>query len=169
VTIAAAREIAKALPPFVTVVGLFVDADPQTVRGVLREVPLQLMQFHGDEAPDWCAQFGVPYIKAVRMAPETDLLQYAARYRDAKGLLLDTFAFGLPGGTGTVFDWRTVPSQLPLPIVLAGGLTADNVGQAIRTVQPWGVDVSSGVEREKGVKDAEKIAAFIRGARNAAV
>jgi phosphoribosylanthranilate isomerase len=157
------------VPPFVSVVGLFVDADAQTVQRVRREVPLSLLQFHGDEAPDWCSQFGMPYINAVRMAPGVDLLQFAARYRVAKGLLLDTFTSGVPGGTGAVFDWRVVPRQLPLPIVLAGGLTADNVGQAIRAVQPWAVDVSSGVEREKGVKDADKIAAFIRGARDADV
>jgi len=164
-----AREIAERMPPFITIVGLFVNPDPQTVQAVLREVPLQLLQFHGDESPELCAQFRLPYIKAIRMAPGTDLLQYAARYREAKALLLDTFADGLYGGSGHAFDWKTIPRDLPLPVVLAGGLTAHNVGEAIRTARPWAVDVSSGVEREKGVKDPEQMAAFIRGARDADV
>ena len=164
-----AREIAERMPPFITIVGLFVNPDPQTVQAVLRDVPLQLLQFHGDEPPDLCAQFGLPYIKAVRMASGTDLLQYAARYRSAKALLVDAFADGLYGGSGQAFDWRTIPRDLPLPVVLAGGLTAGNVGEAIRTARPWAVDVSSGVEREKGIKDPDQMAAFIRGARDADV
>jgi phosphoribosylanthranilate isomerase len=169
VTVPAARAIAQAMPPFVVLVGLFVDADLHTIRSVLREVPLHLLQFHGDESPEFCAQVGMPYIKAVRMAPGVDLLQYAARYADAKGLLLDSFAPGIPGGTGTVFNWNAVPPNLTLPVVLAGGLTVANVAEAIRKVRPWAVDVSSGVEQEKGVKDPAKIAAFIRGARDADV
>jgi len=169
VSIERAREIAQRMPPFITIVGLFVNADPQTVHAVLREVPLQLLQFHGDESPELCAQFGLPYIKAVRMVQGTDLLQYAARYRGAKALLLDAFADGLYGGSGQAFDWRIVPRELPLPVVLAGGLTVSNVGEAIRTARPWAVDVSSGVEREKGVKDPDQMAAFIRGARDADV
>jgi len=169
VSIERAREIARRMPPFITIVGLFVNADPQTVHAVLREVPLQLLQFHGDEAPELCAQFGLPYIKAVRVVQGTDLLQYAARYRGAKALLLDAFADGVYGGSGQSFDWRSIPRELPLPVVLAGGLTVSNVGEAIRTTRPWAVDVSSGVEREKGVKDADQIAAFIRGARDADV
>ena len=169
IAIERARQIAEGMPPFITIVGLFVNPNPQTVQAVLREVPLQLLQFHGDEAPDLCAQFGLPYIKAVRMAAGTDLLQYAARYRRAKALLVDAFADGLYGGSGRAFDWRTIPRELPLPVVLAGGLTVGNVGEAIRTARPWAVDVSSGVEREKGIKDPDKMAAFIRGARDADV
>ena len=166
---ARAREIAKALPPFVTVVGLFVDQPPEDVSRVLREVPLNLLQFHGAEAPEVCADFGVPYIKGVRVAPVADLLQCAAVYRSAKALLLDAFDESAHGGTGRSFDWGLIPRELPLPVVLAGGLTAANVGDAIRAVRPWAVDVSSGVEREKGIKDAAKIAAFMRGVRDADV
>jgi phosphoribosylanthranilate isomerase len=161
-----AREIVRHLPPFVTPVGLFVDASADAVRAVLDSVPLQLLQFHGEEAPDYCGQFPLPYIKAVRVTAGVDLLQYADRYRSAKGLLLDAFVEGRHGGTGRAFDWELIPSSLPLAIVLAGGLTVDNVVEAIQRVRPWAVDVSSGVEREKGIKDAAKIAAFIRGARH---
>ena len=164
-----AREIVRNLPPFVTAVGLFVDAPADAVRAVLDAVPLQLLQFHGAEPPEYCRQFPLPYIKAVRVTAGMDLLQYAGRYRAAKGLLLDAFVEGSHGGTGRAFDWGLIPSSLPLPIVLAGGLTADNVTEAIQRVRPWAVDVSSGVEREKGIKDAAKIAAFIRGARHADV
>jgi phosphoribosylanthranilate isomerase len=165
-----AREVVERLPPFVTAVGLFVDPQPYDVLRVLREVPLSLLQFHGDEAPELCARFGVPYIKGCGMAAGTDLLQYAAVYRSAKALLLDTFVEGARGGgTGRSFDWGLIPRDLPLPVVLAGGLTPANVGEAIRTVRPWAVDVSSGVEREKGIKDAAKIAAFMRGVRDADV
>jgi len=169
VTLERAREIVQRLPPFVTAVALFVNPDPETVHAVLREVDVQLLQFHGDEPPQFCGQFDTAYIKAVRMAPGTDLLQYAARYQGAKALLLDAFNNSVYGGSGHVFDWRTVPRALPLPLVLAGGLTVQNVAQAVRTVRPWAVDVSSGVEREKGIKDPDQIAAFIRGARDADV
>jgi phosphoribosylanthranilate isomerase len=164
-----AASIVRALPPFVTTVALFVDAEPEAVRAVLRAVPVHLLQFHGTEAPEYCAAFDRPYLKAVRVRPGVDLLQYAARHAAAKGLLLDAFTDGVHGGTGQSFDWSLIPTHLPLPIVLAGGLTPDNVGEAIRRVRPWAVDVSSGVEREKGVKDAAKIAAFIRGVRDADV
>jgi phosphoribosylanthranilate isomerase len=169
VAVERAREIVTSLPPFVTVVGLFVDAPADQVRAVLDAVPLQLLQFHGAEPPDYCGQFPLPYIKAVRMSAGVDLLQYARRYRAAKGLLLDAFVEGIRGGTGQGFDWELISPDLPLPIVLAGGLTVDNVADAIRRVRPWAVDVSSGVEREKGIKDAATIAAFIRGARHADV
>jgi phosphoribosylanthranilate isomerase len=164
-----AREVAERLPPFVTVVGLFVDPQPDDVRHVLREVPLHLLQFHGDEAPEFCGGFGLPYIKACRVAAGTDLLQYAAFHRFAKGLLLDAFVADAHGGTGRSFDWGLIPRDLPLPVVLAGGLTPANVAEAVRAVRPWAVDVSSGVEREKGIKDAAKIAAFMRGVRDADV
>jgi phosphoribosylanthranilate isomerase len=169
VTVERAREIAERMPPFVTIVGLFVNSDPQTVEATMRQVPIQLLQFHGDETPQFCTGFGLPYMKAVRMAAGTDLLQYAARYATAKALLLDTFHEGLYGGSGRAFDWGAIPRELALPVVLAGGLTAQNVAEAIRTVRPWAVDVSSGVEREKGIKDPSLIAAFIRGARDADV
>jgi phosphoribosylanthranilate isomerase len=164
-----AREIVERLPPFVTAVGLFVDPQPDEVARVVREVGLNLLQFHGDEEPGLCAGFGLPYIKACRVAAGTDLLQYAALHYRAKGLLLDAFVAGTHGGTGCSFDWGLIPRELPLPVVLAGGLTSANVGEAIRAVRPWAVDVSSGVEREKGVKDAAKIAAFMRGVRDADV
>jgi phosphoribosylanthranilate isomerase len=165
----AAARIVRELPPFVTAVALFVDAEAEAVRSVLRAVPVHLLQFHGAEPPEYCTAFGRPYLKAVRVRPGVDLLQYAARHAAAKGLLLDAFTDGAPGGTGQSFDWSLIPARLPLPIVLAGGLTPDNVGEAVRRVRPWAVDVSSGVEREKGIKDAAKIAAFIRGARDADV
>jgi phosphoribosylanthranilate isomerase len=164
-----ARAVTDALPPFVTAVGLFVDPDPALVRATLQQASLQLLQFHGDESPQFCASFGVPFVKSVRVAPGVDLLQCARRFAAAKGLLLDTFVEGAHGGTGKVFDWGLIPPGLPLPVVLAGGLTPENVGQAIRRVRPWAVDVSSGVERQKGIKDAARIAAFIKGARDADV
>jgi phosphoribosylanthranilate isomerase len=169
VDIGRARAIVDRLPPFVTAVGLFVDPQPDDVARVLREVRLSLLQFHGDEAPELCARFGLPYLKACRVAGGTDLLQYAALHRSAKGLLLDAYVTDAHGGTGRSFDWSMIPRDLPLPVVLAGGLTSSNVGEAIRVVRPWAVDVSSGVEREPGVKDAAKIAAFMRGVRDADV
>jgi phosphoribosylanthranilate isomerase len=164
-----AGEIIRALPPFVTAVGLFVDAPAQEVRAVLAQAPVSLLQFHGAESSAFCRQFGLPYIKAVRIRAGVDLLQYAQDYHDAKALLLDAFVDGAHGGTGATFDWSLVRERLPLPIVLSGGLTAGNVANAIRAVHPWAVDVSSGVEAEKGIKDAAKIAAFISGVRDADV
>lgn len=167
VTPAQAAAIVRALPPFVTTVGLFVDAPAQEVRAVLARAPLELLQFHGAEPPDYCRQFGLPYMKAVRVRQGVDLLQYASDYGDAKALLLDAYVDGTHGGTGRVFDWNLIPRQLPLPIVLSGGLDPGNVADAVRRVRPWAVDVSSGVEAAKGIKDAAKIAAFITGVRNA--
>src|SRR5436190_15672254 len=136
-----ARAIAQVVSPFVTIVGLFVDPDPDDVRAVLDAVPLDLLQFHGDEPADLCASFGRPFIKAVSVKPEVDLLQYAARYGDARGLIFDAFeASGLPGGTGKTFDWYKLPEGLSRPLILSGGLTAQNVGDAIRIARPWGVD-----------------------------
>ena len=164
-----AGRIIRALPPFITTVALFVDATAEEVHAALRLAPVQLLQFHGTEPPDFCRQFGRPYLKAVRMGPETDLLQYAERYHDAKALLLDAYVEGLHGGSGVAFDWNRVPPDLPLPIVLSGGLTPANVGEAVRRVRPCAVDVSSGVESARGIKDAARIAAFIAGVRNADV
>jgi phosphoribosylanthranilate isomerase len=164
-----ARAIVDALPPFVTAVGLFVNADAEVVRATLAAVPLQLLQFHGDETPEYCAAFGVPYLKAVRVRPGVDLLQYAQQFHGARGLLLDAYVEGVRGGTGATFDWALIPHSLPLPVVLSGGLDADNVEAAVRAVRPWAVDVSSGVESAKGIKDAAKIEAFMNGVRNAGV
>jgi phosphoribosylanthranilate isomerase len=164
-----ARQVVDALPAFVTPVALFVNPEAEEVERVLDEARPQLLQFHGDEEPDFCGQFGVPYIKANRVKRGVNLLQYARRYRAAKGLLLDAFVDGTHGGTGATFDWELIPDQLPLPLILAGGLDPDNVGEAVRRVRPWAVDVSSGVEATTGIKDAARIAAFIRGVRNADV
>lgn len=169
VTTEQARMIVDALPPFVTAVGLFVNAEPDAVRKTLAAVPLQLLQFHGDETPAYCSAFGVPYLKAVRVRPGVDLLQYARDFRDARGLLLDAFVEGIRGGTGATFDWSLIPRDLALSIVLSGGLDAGNVEAAVRAVRPWAVDVSSGVESAKGIKDAAKIEAFMNGVRNAGV
>jgi phosphoribosylanthranilate isomerase len=166
---AAAGALIRALPPFITTVGLFVDAPADEVRAILAQAPVQLLQFHGSEPPEYCRQFGRPYMKAVRMAPGVDLLQYARDYHDARALLLDAYVEGLHGGSGTPFDWSRVPRGLPLPVILSGGLTPENVGDAIRCARPSAVDVSSGVESARGIKDAARIAAFIAGVRNADV
>ncbi len=167
VTLAKAAEIIRALPPFITTVGLFVNASADEVRAALAEVPVELLQFHGEETPEFCRQFGRPYVKAVRVGPGVDLLQYVRAYHDAKALLLDTFVEGLQGGSGVTFDWSLIPRDLALPVILSGGLTAENVTDAVRRVRPLAVDVSSGVESAKGIKDASKIAAFMKGVRNA--
>lgn len=169
VNLAKARELARWVPPNVCMVGLFVNATPEEVRTVLNAVPLDLLQFHGDESfetEDYCKQFGCPYLKAARMAPGLDLLEYASRYPSAQALLLDAFVEGYGGG-GKTFDWSLIPKSLPLPIVLSGGLNPDNVTEAVRVVHPAGVDVSSGVEQSKGIKDSAKITAFIAGVREA--
>ena len=164
-----AAEIVKKIPAFITVVGLFVNAEASEISDILSAVHLDLLQFHGDETPMQCRQFSRPYMKAIRVKSDTNLVQYAADYADAKALLLDAFAEGVPGGTGQVFDWKLIPQNLELPVVLAGGLNAENVAQAISVVQPYAVDVSGGVEASKGIKDAAKIAAFMRGVSNAAI
>ena len=167
VSVHQANKVIGVLPPFVTRVGVFVNPVEQQVQTILGALRLDLLQFHGDEPPQFCARFGMPYIKAVRVRKGMDLLQYASRYHDAKGLLLDAHSEGAYGGTGEAFDWSLIPANLPLPIILSGGLNAANVARAIRQVRPWAVDVSSGVESEKGIKDAAKIAAFMQGVRSA--
>ncbi len=162
VSIARAEQVAASLPPFITVVGLFVDPEPGYVREVLEFVPLDLLQFHGDENPAFCLEFDRPYIKAIRVKEGVDLLQCAAQFSTAKGLVLDAHVEGIPGGTGTTFDWNLIPEDFPLPVILSGGLDAENVAAAIEQVQPYAVDVSSGVEECKGIKDAAKIARFIQ-------
>lgn len=164
-----AKAIADAVPPFISTVGLFVDANAAEVEASLGILRVDYLQFHGDETPTYCRQFGVPFLKAIRVRPGLDLLQYAINFGAAKALLLDAFVAGVPGGTGHKFDWNLIPRNLPLPIVLSGGLSADNITEAVRTVRPWAVDVSSGVEIAKGIKDAEKMQRFIRGVRNADV
>jgi len=165
ITAARAREIIAELPPFVTAVGVYVDPDAQWVEETSLVARLNLLQFHGNEDPDFCGQFLLPYIKAVRVRVGLDLLQYATRYPGARGLLLDTYVEGEPGGTGKAFDWNMIPRNLPLPVILSGGLQPENVMQAITRIQPWAVDVSSGVEIAKGIKDTQKIAAFMQGVR----
>ncbi len=167
VDVGRARDIVAALPPFVSRVGLFVDADPAEVDRVLTRVALDCLQFHGEESPQACEQHGVPFLKAVRVRPGLDLLEYADTYCAAAGLLLDAYVQGIPGGTGARFDWTLIPTALPRPVVLSGGLDADNVVDAVRQVRPWAVDVSSGVEASKGVKDSEKIWQFVCGVRDA--
>ncbi|SDW47493.1 phosphoribosylanthranilate isomerase [Thiocapsa roseopersicina] len=157
-----ARDLCAGLPPFVTAVGLFVDASPEQIRATLDQVPLELLQFHGDEAPELCASFGRRWIKAVRMRPDIDLAAQLKRYEQAAGLLLDTFDPARPGGTGQRFDWDRIPAAIAPSIVLAGGLDADNVAEAIRRVRPFGVDVSGGVEASKGIKDHDKIRDFMQ-------
>lgn len=163
VSLEKAAEIVASLPPFIDAVGLFVDADPAEVNAVLNQVRLDLLQFHGDETPAYCQSFAVPYIKALRVRPEVNLLQCASEFAAAKALLLDAYQEGVAGGTGQTFDWNLIPQSLPKPVILAGGLTPQNVAEAIQRVRPYAVDVSGGVEREKGIKDANKIAAFMRG------
>ncbi len=169
VEIARAAELVKALPPFVTSVGLFVNPVVRDVESVLERVPLDLLQFHGDEPPGFCAQFRLPYIKALRVRAGLDLLQYAQDYGAARGLLLDAYVADAHGGTGTTFDWSLIPRRLPLPVILSGGLHPENVAAAIRRVAPWAVDVSSGVEAGPGIKDPRKIAGFMKEVRSADV
>lgn len=157
-----AHDLCAGLPPFVTAVGLFVDASPELIRATLDQVPLELLQFHGEETPELCASFGRRWIKAVRMRPGVDLAAQRRRYEQAAGLLLDTFDPARPGGTGQRFDWDRIPTALAPSIVLAGGLDADNVGEAIRLVRPFAVDVSGGVEGSKGIKDHDKIRDFMQ-------
>jgi phosphoribosylanthranilate isomerase len=166
VSIERAAQLCRRVPPFVTVVGLFVNAEADFVRQHIEALPLNCLQFHGDERAEQCAGFGLPYVKAARVKPGVDLLEYAASFPDAQGLLLDAWVDSYGGG-GKTFDWSLIPASLPLPLILSGGLEAANVCQAVQRVRPWAVDVSSGVEAAKGIKDADKMAAFIAGVRDA--
>lgn len=161
-----AAALARLVPPLVSVVGLFVNADPARVRQTLAEVPISLLQFHGDEDEAYCRQFDRPYLKAARVTPGLDLVQYCASFESAQAIVLDACVEGYGGG-GMVFDWSLIPVSLDRPIVLSGGLHAGNVGEAIARVHPAAVDVSSGVESSKGIKDAGKIRAFIAAVRAA--
>jgi phosphoribosylanthranilate isomerase len=163
-----AAELRDAVPPFVTTVALFVNPPAEQVRAVLQRVRPALLQFHGEETPDFCAQFGVPYLKACRVRPEVDLLKYLQPFSGAAGWLLDSHVAEY-GGVGESFDWSLVPAERMRPLILSGGLSCENVGEAVRRVRPWAVDVSSGVETAKGIKDAARIAAFVTEVRNADV
>ena len=156
-----ARAIVAALPPFVTSVGLFVDAEPQWVRSAIERVGLDLLQFHGSEGADYCRSFGRAYLKAIRMREDADWSRCEADYGDAAGLLADTWHADVAGGTGETFDWSRLPSRRRLPLVLAGGLNATNVGAAIGLVKPWAVDISGGVESAPGIKSPQEMAAFM--------
>lgn len=162
-----AAEIVRALPPFVTTVALFVDAERDTVGRVVEEIAVDLLQFHGDEQPTFCAQHGRPWLRALRMRPDIDLLAEARRFDQARGLLLDAYRPDLPGGTGETFDWGRVPAELARRVIVAGGLDPSNVGAAVRLLRPYAVDVSGGVEADKGIKDPAKIRAFINEVRRA--
>lgn len=162
VSIEQAAKIVDALPAFVSVVALFVDEKESQIREVISKVSIDCIQFHGDETPADCRGYNMPYMKAIRMKPGLNVLEIAEQYGDASALLLDAYHLGVKGGSGSQFDWDLIPRDCSLPIVLAGGLQADNIRQAIQSVRPYALDVSSGVESEKGVKDVAKMAAFIR-------
>jgi phosphoribosylanthranilate isomerase len=162
VSIQQAIEIANQIPAFVSVVGLFVNAEAGFINDVISKVKLDLLQFHGGETPEECASYSLPYIKAIRVKVDTNLVQYAYEFSSAKALLLDAYTEGVAGGTGNVFDWNLIPKQLTRPLILAGGLNAGNVAQAITQLNPYAVDVSGGVEVSKGIKDPAKIAAFMQ-------
>jgi len=166
VSLEQAINIAASLPPFVTTVALFVNAARAEVEEVIHALKPGCLQFHGEESPAYCASFAWPWLKAVRVKAGVDLLQCAALYAGAQGMLLDAYSPHAHGGTGECFDWGLIPPQFPIPVVLAGGLQPENVGAAIRQVRPWAVDVSSGVESAPGVKDVTKIAAFIKEVTN---
>lgn len=163
---AQAATLSALVPPFVSRVGLFVNEPEASVRATIDAVGLDLLQFHGEENEAYCRQFGLPYIKAARVRPEVDLLEFASTYPAARGLLLDAHVAEY-GGVGKSFDWQQVPAGIPLPLILSGGLSADNVGEGIRRLRPWAVDVSSGVEVARGIKDAGKIKAFVAAVREA--
>ena len=165
VNIEQAKEIVDSLPPFTSSVALFVNETKETIEAVLNQVPIDIIQFHGDESPEFCASFSRQFIKAVRMKEGLDLYQVQEQYHEARGLLLDTYKKGVPGGTGESFDWHKVPHDLKLPIILAGGLKPENIAEAIQQVNPYAVDVSGGVEASKGKKDSDKIKRFMMVAK----
>jgi len=166
INISRAKEIVENTTPFVNCVGLFVDAEKEYINNVLKEVALDTLQFHGQESEQACALYNKPYIKAIRMNENINLSEEAEKYFSAHALLLDTYIEGLPGGTGIVFDWDLIPKDIAKPIILAGGLNASNVKDAIKKISPYAVDVSGGVETEKGKKDPSKIKEFINEVMN---
>ncbi|MEH6518064.1 MAG: phosphoribosylanthranilate isomerase [Halioglobus sp.] len=165
VEIGQAREIAAAVPPFVSTVALFVNEPAETIERILSAVSIDTIQFHGDESADFCEQFQRPYLKAIRVRPDLDLAEAAAPYGAARAILLDSWQQGVPGGTGKKFDWQLADTLRHLPVVLAGGLTEENVGEAVATLAPAAVDVSGGVEKSPGIKDEFRISNFIRAVR----
>ncbi len=158
-----AAEIVSALPAFVTAVGLFVNEEQAVIEEIVKNTGIGMLQFHGNECPDYCAGFSFPYIKALRMSDDIDLFEQRDLYKQARSLLLDTYRAGVPGGTGETFNWERIPRDLAGEIILAGGLNPENISEAITLVRPYAVDVSGGVEAEKGVKSPEKIRQFMRG------
>ncbi len=162
VSVESAIEIVSALPAFVTVVALFVDEQESQIREVLSKIAIDCIQFHGDESADECRLYNKPYMKAVRMKPELDVLAIAKEFNDASALLLDAYHPSIRGGSGSKFDWDLIPNNCSLPVILAGGLQVENAKQAVQTVKPYALDVSSGVESSKGIKDVAKMAAFIQ-------
>ena len=167
VSVEQAQKIVAAISPFVSVVGLFVNAKQAEIEAVLSKVKLDILQFHGDESVADCEQINMPYYKAIRVKADTNLLQYEVEFSSAKALLLDAHSDVAFGGTGQIFDWNLIPKNLTKPIILAGGLTVENVDKAIQQVRPYAVDVSGGVEITKGIKDVAKIAAFMQGVSSA--
>jgi phosphoribosylanthranilate isomerase len=167
VSIEQASRIVEGLPPFVTVTGLFVNAERSRIAATLSQTRIDLLQFHGNESPEACEGYGSPYIKAIRMREGVDLPALRRRYSGAAALLLDAYTKGVPGGTGTRFDWDRIPGDLNGSIILAGGLAPENIESAVRQIRPFAVDVSGGVESKKGVKDTAKMASFMRGVRSA--
>lgn len=165
VSVEQATAITAVTPPFVSIVALFVDAQASTIQGILDALPIDLIQFHGDESAEFCRQFGRPWIKALRVRPGLDLRAASERYGDARAVLLDSWQEGVPGGTGKSFDWRLATNALSRPVVLAGGLHAGNVGEAIDALRPAAVDVSGGVESALGRKDARRIQDFVTAVR----
>lgn len=165
VTVQQAQQVVAALPPFISVVALFVNAKQAEIEAIISQVRIDIVQFHGDETAAECERIKLPYFKAIRVKPDTNLLQYEVDFSSAKALLLDTYSESAYGGTGHVFDWDLIPKNMAKPVILAGGLTAENVGLAIEKVKPYAVDISGGVELSKGVKDAKKIVAFMQAVR----
>lgn len=165
VTLAQAKDIVANLSPFVSIVALFVDADPEEVRACINALPIDVLQFHGEETVSYCEQFGMRYLKAIRMRENVDLQSLAKEYSTASALLLDSYQIGIPGGTGQVFDWSLI-GKINKPIILAGGLDSNNVAMAIKQVQPYAVDVSGGVEQSKGIKDKQKVSTFMQEVAN---
>ncbi len=161
VTVEQAADIIRQLPPLISTVGLFVNASAAEVAHIADQAKLDVLQFHGDESPEFCASFSRPYFKALRMKPGLDVAEQANRYPDARAILLDAYRPGVPGGTGEAFDWELIPQDFPGYLILAGGLTPANIRNAVAQVKPYAVDVSGGVEAEKGVKDSQKIDLFI--------
>ena len=166
VSVPEAQAIAQVAHPFVTLVGLFVDEDREKVQSILSSVPIQLAQFHGNESADYCESFGLPYIKAIRVGEQDDLTGQIAAYGSAHAILLDTYKAGTPGGTGEVFSWDLIP-EMKQHLILAGGLTPENVAEAVKTVGPYAVDTSGGVESAPGAKDPAKMRAFISNVTSA--